>query len=125
MNDPTPEDRNPDGTRRRWKRQSSDDQQPLFDFGQTAKEARADAYRQSKPKASVTREQIIAYVVSCGDHGATRDSVSIATGLPIQSVCGPVLTLLCAGRLREDGRMRPTSTGSPAAVFVAVEVHHG
>lgn len=114
----------PDGTRKKPSRHPS--QQPdLFDWGATANETRAAAYRGSKPKASRRQDEIAAYVRSCGQHGTTRDSIANVLAMPLQSVCGPVLALLRDGRLREDGRKRATSTGSMAAVLVATGSNHG
>jgi len=64
------------------------------------------------------RDRVAAFVLSRGPRGATRDEISIALQLPIQSVCHPVNYLLHAGVLIETNRTRLTRYGSPAAVLV-------
>jgi predicted Rossmann fold nucleotide-binding protein DprA/Smf involved in DNA uptake len=109
----------PNGTRRR-QRTGANSQPDLFDWGATARATRAAAFDASKPKANERHERVFAYVASCGERGATREEVANSTGIKLQSVCSPVLALLREGRLREDGRTRLTSSGSKAAVFIAV-----
>lgn len=66
--------------------------------------------------APTRRDRIAEYVASCLN-GATRDEISIALELPIQSTTGPVKQLLDLGVLYESGETRDTRYGSPAAVL--------
>lgn len=108
-----------DGKRRR-QCPVKDSRCDLFDYGATAKATNAAAFEASKPKANARHERVWAYVASCGERGATREEVAHGTGIKLQSICSPVLSLLREGRLREDGRKRLTSSGMKAAVFMAV-----
>lgn len=114
----------PDGTRKPPRREPAP-QPDLFDWGRTAAETKSAAYRKSRPKANARHEMILRFVAECGVRGATREEIANSTGLRLQSVCSPVLTLLQEGRLREDGRKRPTSSGSAAAVCVVTGGNHG
>jgi hypothetical protein len=55
----------------------------------------------------------------------TRDEIAIATGIPLQSLCGIVRRLLDEGRLIETEATRATRTGSDAAVLVVRDVWNG
>jgi hypothetical protein len=120
MSDPTPEAWNPDGTRRPTKSKSRPKnlQPNLFDSGLTAKQTKCDAYTESKVTEPTRRQQIVTHVTDSGAEGVTRESLSLCTGIKIQSVCGAVLGLLRDGVLVEDGRTRPTESGRSAAVIV-------
>jgi hypothetical protein len=118
MNDPTPaacEKRHdkPCGDKPQTPRQLD-----LLDHGLNATQTRAIAAAASLTKAPTRRELIADYVHSQGTTGATRQQISDALDLPIQSVCGPVLSMLVSGRLIETDRKRDTSNGKPAAVIV-------
>ena len=82
--------------------------------------ARSAAIKYARPALSKRQALILRFVVSKGDFGVTREEISTATGIPLQSVCDPVLQLLRQGLIRENGKTRKTSSGSQAAILVAV-----
>ncbi|QDV41413.1 hypothetical protein Enr13x_12520 [Stieleria neptunia] len=96
-------------------------QTPLFDHGRHAKATRAAAASAAKEKAPNRREQILAYVKSCGPEGCIRHSIADHLPCPLSGVCAPVLDLLRDGVLIEDGRKRMSPYGSMAAVIVCKE----
>jgi len=56
--------------------------------------------------------------VNMGDYGATRDELSRALGIKIQTVCARVDELMESGAIRKTERTRRTSSGKPATVLV-------
>ena len=93
---------------------------PLFDYCATSAQTRAAAHQAAKPSMSKRQSMIFRYVVSQGETGATREEISLATGIILQSVCGPTLQLLRERCIRENGTTRKTSSGNLAAVLVAI-----
>ncbi len=66
-------------------------------------------------------ELILEFIRDEGERGATCQEVAHGTWLPYQTCSGRISELLRDGRLRRDGRKRPTSTGSLASVLVVAE----
>ena len=97
----------------------NDPKQPgLFDKGDNAKETRRVALAASIPHRVSRRDRIESFIRDRGRIGATRDEISAELGLPIQSVCPPVLAMLRSGRIIETPKRRNTRAGKPAAVMV-------
>lgn len=65
-------------------------------------------------------EQIVEWVRLCGSEGATRDEISRALSMPIQTVCSAVAGALGDGRLRETLDERETRNHAMARVLVGV-----
>ncbi len=86
----------------------------------TADTSRA-AHEINKPKAPAQRLEIVAHVRSQGRNGAICDECEIALGLPHQTASARFTELKASGALVQSGEIRPTRTGSPAAVFVTPE----
>ncbi|WP_345688632.1 hypothetical protein [Novipirellula caenicola] len=94
-------------------------QATMFDADEATRRTRQDAAENARPKQSSRRDAIELWVASKGDTGATRDEISIAFSLPIQSVCSPVRDLVRTGRLRNTRHKRPTRQGELATVVVS------
>jgi hypothetical protein len=95
------------------------EQLDLLDHGCHAGQTRAESARQAAPHGHARRDAMERHIVTAGSHGATRDELAIALDLPVQSITGPVSELLAAGRIKENGRKRPTRYGRPAAVLIS------
>lgn len=94
---------------------------PLFDFGQTSAETRAEAAKAALPKLSRRSQAAVEKLHRAGSAGLTRHELAAAMDLPLQSVCSIALKVLRSGQAIEDGRKRKTPCGHDAAVMVAVE----
>jgi hypothetical protein len=73
------------------------------------------------PVAPCLREQVFAHIESQRTNGATIDETHLTTGIATSTVCGRFDELKKAGRIVPAGFNRPTSSGSPAAVWVTTE----
>lgn len=71
-----------------------------------------------EPRAGTLCAQILAYIRSRGDDGATNDEIVEALGLRLQTVCARCNELWHARWIKKSGRTRKTSSGSEAAVWV-------
>lgn len=111
---------NPDGTRRPA-RQPKPEEPSLFNLGEHSASTRADAARAARPKHSARRKRALTELAKVGSKGHTRESLGIAMGLRVQSVCSIALDLLRSGDAAETGERRKTSLGSPAAVFAITD----
>jgi hypothetical protein len=90
----------------------------LLDAGQNGRQTKRLAYADSLPRLAPTKQRILAFVLSRGDTGATRDEIADRLGIPIQSVCGPVKSQREAGRQKETPKRRPTRWAKHAAVLI-------
>lgn len=79
------------------------------------------AARWVAPFTGTMRERVYAYIAACGSNGATDDEGETALGIRPQSYTPRRGELVNAGRVVDSGRRRPTASGSPAAVWIAVE----
>lgn len=79
------------------------------------------AYDSIKPCAATLREQVYAYVLSQGIHGATDEQVQVALGMNPSTQRPRRLELVEAGRLCQSGEIRETRSGRKAVVWIAVE----
>lgn len=84
-----------------------------------------EAARDSEPRQGTRKADVLRFVRSRGQQGATREEISEALPLAIQSVCSPVRKLLDDRLLVETAATRPTRQGSPAAVLIAADVLAG
>lgn len=71
--------------------------------------------------APTLRAQVLAYIASRGDFGATDEEGEDATGLKPQTYTPRRWELVHAGSVRDSGKRRKTKSGSSAAVWVVVE----
>jgi hypothetical protein len=90
---------------------------PTHNGSQTS---RAAAERVEKKSPSL-RYVVLKEICRHGVRGATHEEIAIATGTRLDSVKARVHELGVTGRVRGLRRTRPTSTGSPAMVFIGVE----
>ncbi len=88
------------------KKPSVNAQPLLFDDGSNSQETRRAAATAAIEKLPTRASIILDYLRAQGSRGATRDECSVATGLLIQSITGPMLDLLKAGLAK-----RPTAAG--------------
>ncbi len=110
----------PDGTRRNPKRKP-EPELPLFDHIETTKETRSDAYRAARPKTAGRIRQLHEWLRTRGDFGATAWEASQLLDWNYTSLQSPLGELRDEGKIRCNGKKRPTKTGAMAAVFVATE----
>ncbi len=94
---------------------------PLFDYGSAAAATRAAAHDAAKPKQTARQLAAIEALRLAGSRGLTRHELAEFMGLPLQSVCSPVLAILRSGLANEDGRKRATESGAQAAVITIGE----
>ena len=87
--------------------------------------SKAAARKVSRQKVDSDRQRILDYALEVGEYGVTRDELSKALGIAIQTVCARVNYLVKTGELvpkrhPETGRVltRETSSGSDAEVLV-------
>lgn len=70
------------------------------------------------PHAPCLREQVFTFIEGQRTNGASIDEVHVATGIATATVCGRFDDLKKAGRIVPANIRRPTSSGSPAEVWV-------
>lgn len=76
----------------------------------------------SLPNVGTTRRAVLDCVRAAGAGGAIRDEVCQALGMLTQTACGRLRELVNAGHLRVTVNRRPSATGRPAQVYVAVDL---
>ena len=64
---------------------------------------------------------VYAWVLARGSHGATRAEIAAGMGILDQSLGNVMITLVDANLIQDTGDKRPTPSGRPARIFVAVE----
>ena len=74
-----------------------------------------------RPHVSRLNLQVYEWLRARGAYGATREEISVALDMLIQSVCGRVNELVRKGYVTQSNEKRETSTGRQAFVMVAVE----
>ena len=72
------------------------------------------------PRSGSDRRRVYDLLVERGDEGATDDEIEQALNLPHQTASARRNGLRDDGWVVDSGRTRPTRTGSPAVVWVAV-----
>lgn len=72
-------------------------------------------------RAPALRERVFAYIESRGLHGATDDEGEAALCIKCQTYTPRRNELAKAVRVVDSGRRRPTSSGCPAAVWIAAQ----
>lgn len=85
---------------------------------ETSREAAATKSRES---ADSQRMRVFRYVLSRGNHGATRDEVRLGLDLEINVVCPRVWELVKRARLYETSTKRVTEKGRSAFVLIVPE----
>lgn len=70
------------------------------------------------PKSGTDRRRVLDHLASTGDTGATDEEISIALEMRLYTAAPRRTELVSAGWVEDSGRRRPTTTGSPAAVWV-------
>lgn len=78
-----------------------------------------EAARRIAGHAGTLRAAVLAWIVGCGDHGGTDDEGEAALGIRCQTWTPRRGELVKLGLVVDSGRRRPTSSGRPAAVWVA------
>lgn len=73
------------------------------------------------PYTGPMRERVFAFIRSRGPDGATDDEGEAELALKPQSYTPRRGELVTDGRVIDSGRKRPTASGCPAAVWIAVE----
>lgn len=92
---------------------------PCLPFQRTSRTSKAAAVA-AKPNAETQRATALAWMKRRPD-GATMQEVSIATGIPIQSMCPRFDELKKRGEIRDTGKTRPTTSGRAAVVWEALK----
>jgi hypothetical protein len=70
------------------------------------------------PKSGTDRRRVLDHLASTGDTGATDEEISLALEMRLYTAAPRRTELVSAGWVEDSGRRRPTTTGSPAAVWV-------
>lgn len=95
---------------------------PLFDHGQHAKAARAEAYQNALPLMPSRMAAFLNALEAAGRRGLTREEGGIAIGgLPQNCINSVALKILREGLAVETGERRKTKMGATAAVMVHVD----
>lgn len=74
-----------------------------------------------KPHSARQRNEVLAVIVGAGEHGATDREIEHATGIRSNSITPRRGELRELGLIVDSGRRRPTDTGRPATVWVAIQ----
>ena len=98
---------------------SSTDSDPSLPYQRHSDTSKAAAVTAERT-ADIQRERVFRFISGRGDDGATDDEVQVGLGLSGNAQRPRRRELEDAGRVRKAGRKRPTQTGSPAEVWVAV-----
>jgi hypothetical protein len=72
--------------------------------------------------AGTLRSKVLGWIISRGEHGGTDDEGEAALGIRCQTWTPRRRELVQLGLVVDSGRRRPTASGRPAAVWVAVPV---
>ena len=75
-----------------------------------------------RPHVDTLRAKTLTFIESCGANGATRDECEDGTGMLCQTLCARIRELVLGQFVADSGRRRPSRTGRPATVYVAVSV---
>mgnify|MGYP000930291602 CR=1 FL=1 len=84
-----------------------------------------EAARRIAGGAAALRERVFAYIVACGDDGATDAETQAALGMLTQTQTPRRGELVQLGLVVDSGRRRLTPQGRPAAVWVAASCADG
>lgn len=76
----------------------------------------------SLPNVGTMRRKVLDFVRARGAVGAIRDDVCQALGMLTQTACGRLRELVNAGHLRVTRCRRPSATGRPAQVYIAIDL---
>jgi hypothetical protein len=93
---------------------------PFQRDSETSREAALDNY----PRSGTQRRRVLDAIVTADD-GYTREELSVDLHLPLNSVHPRVVELVNAGLVVASSKTRTTSTGSRAAVLMAVQSPKG
>ena len=85
----------------------------------TTSKAAAKAIR---PHTTAQQQTIIDYLRGCGETGATYHQIATGTGVYAQSVCGRMVELVEAKRVKIAAFTRPTPAGRQAKVYLLGDV---
>ena len=72
------------------------------------------------PHAARQRNEVLQAILRAGEHGLTADEGQRITGIKSQSYTPRRNELAKMGLIRDTGNRRPTESGRPASVWVAV-----
>lgn len=73
-----------------------------------------------KPIFSAKAQELYEYILSCGSHGCTDQEAQLALGESGDSHRPRRDRLAAAGMIIRNGKTRPTKSGRPAEVWIAV-----
>lgn len=94
---------------------------PLPHNGTSTSKLAADRMKPFAPKQA---ERVFEFIKSQGDHGATDEEIQTALKMSGNSERPRRHRLLQQGKVRDSKNMRPTESGTPATVWVAVSPDH-
>lgn len=77
-----------------------------------------EAARRAGPRAMTQKNRLLLKLEEVGDHGATHEELSRATGIGIRQTSTRVRTLVLAGLARDSGATRRATSGFDAIVWV-------
>ena len=80
-----------------------------------------EAARRIAGHTGTQRAAVLAFIASCGTAGATDPEIAAGVGIPIQSVNPRRGELEDRGVIMLNGERRPSPSGHPCRVWVAVE----
>lgn len=86
----------------------------IEDYGQHSRATREAAL---KSKRQPNIERVLMAIRESGERGLTRDEIAMQLGIPVQSVCSPVLSLLRDQAIHETKDLRKTRWGAFATVL--------
>lgn len=73
------------------------------------------------PSAATLRAKVLAYIVECGENGATDDECQVSLAMPAHTQTARRWELAKAGQVVRTERRRPTRSGAGAVVWQAVD----
>ncbi len=90
----------------------------LGDPADNGKPTSREAAKKAKPRVVAIRKRILDRAASCRSRGTICEEAPIALNLRTPTANGQFSELMEAGFLRNTGRTRDTTSGTPAAVYV-------
>ena len=72
--------------------------------------------------AGSQQDRVLRFIQNMGERGATDQEIELGTGLPGNSVRPRRTRLVELGKIKDSGRVRNTSAGRPASVWIASAV---
>ncbi|MEM7784957.1 MAG: hypothetical protein AAF939_03225 [Planctomycetota bacterium] len=92
-------------------------QESLFPTNHQSADTSLAAFEQVKPKLSSRKLEILNRLLFAGTEGLTRYELAFRMRIPVQSITGPVKSLVDSGDIFETGDKRPTPMGATSKVL--------